>query len=110
MIYPQSWTSKISNFFGLYGAGNIANAAADSITNTLDVTWTADILVGDGEQAIPVIFDTATHYLILEGCSGSGTCTDRFNYEDSGSFTAGAVSTSLSIETNTMEETTYIIS
>ena len=55
----------------------------------LDITYTADLLIGDANQAIPVIFDTTTEYLVIEGCA-SGCTTPHFDISStSAHWTAG---------------------
>ena len=90
MIYPQSWSHKIGQLFGLYGAVGNNVASPSSMTNYLDLVWTADFLIDTDEQVVPVMFDTMSHYLILEGCT-PGTCTNLFD-KTTGTYTPGAVS------------------
>ena len=77
-------------------------------TSDLDITWTANILVGSNEQSVPVIFNTLDHRLVLEGCTSS--CTGLFEFGSSGSFTAGAHTETVSLSTNEMTATDYVCS
>ena len=61
MIYPQSLSHKVSKWLGLYGT--VANTAGTSETITsdsdfLDLTWAANLLIGDANTPVSVIFDT----------------------------------------------------
>ena len=73
MIYPQSMTNRVARWFGLYGTVANANDTPVTMTNTLDITWTGNLLLADDEQSVPVIFDTASDKVIVEGCTASCT-------------------------------------
>ena len=102
MIYPQSLSHRISKWLGLYGT--VANSAGTSETLTVDtdfsdLTWTADLLIGDSNSAIPTIFDTMSNYLVVDGTVFDVSSTTN---------TAGTASTyDLSFDNFTMTKAVY---
>lgn len=105
MIYPQSWSHKIGQLFGLYGVIATDTSAPSSMTNYLDLVWTADFLVGADEQVVPVMFDTTTNWMILQGCT-PGDCTNQFDYTAGGA-TVGNVSRTITLNSNQADPIIY---